>query len=400
MGQLEAASAKIRAAFAAGKIPDETAQAIRIAHDQLRRWSVSNQRSTISHPLSTIGVAVRSSATAEDLPDLSFAGQQDTYLNVIGAEALMEAVVGCWSSLWTARAIGYRLRNQIAHDNAALAVVVQEMVQSEASGVLFSANPLTGLRSETVIDATIGLGEALVSGQVEPDHYVVDTVSGKIVSKTLGQKKISVRGKTGGGVEVIQENAAARQALSDDRIHQLAILGQQVQKEYGFPQDIEWAVPYGHDVTGGQLYLLQARAITSLFPIPDAGAEHVPPLLKVWVSFGAVQGLVGPLTPIGQDTIRHVVAGAGKLFGVKTRYDELDVFGLAGERIWIKISDVMRSPIGNRVFGGFLGFIEPSVAQILKTLAADPRLGAGKGKLKFITLRRLAGFSDRLRHIW
>jgi len=381
-GPLEAASAKIRAAFAAGKMAAETDQAVCAAYSLLRRQSMDDQRSTISRPLSAVSVAVRSSATAEDLPDLSFAGQQDTYLNVIGVEALLKAVIGCWSSLWTARAIGYRLRNRIAHEDAALAVVVQEMVQSDASGVLFSANPLTGLRSETVIDATLGLGEALVSGQVEPDHYVVDTVSGRIVSKTLGQKKISTRGKKGGGVETVPENAAARQALSDDEIRQLAALGQQVQKEYGFPQDIEWAFSVG------QLYLLQARAITSLFPVPQ---ETLDPL-KIWISFGAVQGLVGPLTPLGQDTICHVVAGAGSLFGVRARYDELDVFGLAGERIWIKVSDVMRSPIGNRVFGAFLGFVEPSVGQILKTLAADPRLGAGHGELKFITVRRLAGF--------
>src|SRR6185503_3426662 len=139
-------------------------------------------------------VAVRSSATAEDLPDLSFAGQQDTYLNVIGIDQLIGAVISCWSSLWTARAIGYRIRNGIDHNNAALAVVVQEMVQSDSSGVLFTANPLTGLRSESVIDATLGLGEALVSGQVEPDHYVIDTLSNTIVSKRLGEKKISTCG--------------------------------------------------------------------------------------------------------------------------------------------------------------------------------------------------------------
>ena len=111
-------------------------------------------------------LAVRSSATAEDLPDLSFAGQQDTYLNVIGIGPLLAAIINCWSSLWTARAIGYRIRNRIDHNEAALAVIVQQMVQSESSGVLFTANPLTGLRSEAVIDATFGLGEALVSGQV------------------------------------------------------------------------------------------------------------------------------------------------------------------------------------------------------------------------------------------
>ena len=131
-------------------------------------------------------VAVRSSATAEDLPEMSFAGQQDTYLNVIGDEPLLIAVVNCWSSPGTARAISYRERNGVAHVDVALAVVVQQMVESEASGVLFTANPLTGLRAETVIDATVGLGEALVSGQVEPDHFVVDMSTGQIISRTLG----------------------------------------------------------------------------------------------------------------------------------------------------------------------------------------------------------------------
>ena len=146
-GALERASKQIRVSFSAGKMPEEMEAAIRAAYAELGYKPV----------------AVRSSATAEDLPDLSFAGQQDTFLNVVGVGQLLEAVINCWSSLWTARAIGYRIRNGIDHHEAALAVIVQEMVQSEASGVLFTANPLTGLRCESVIDATLGLGEALVS---------------------------------------------------------------------------------------------------------------------------------------------------------------------------------------------------------------------------------------------
>ena len=137
---------------------------------------------------------------------MSFAGQQDTYLNVIGDDALLQAVVACWSSLWTARAISYRERNGVAHADVALAVVVQQMVESEASGVLFTANPLTGLRSETVIDATVGLGEALVSGQVEPDHFVVDMSTGQIIGRTLGAKALSVRSRPGGGTVTVQED--------------------------------------------------------------------------------------------------------------------------------------------------------------------------------------------------
>src|SRR5512138_2760866 len=185
-GALEKASAQIRASFSVGVMPPEVESSIREAYADFHNAPV----------------AVRSSATAEDLPDLSFAGQQDTYLNIIGAEEVLKAVINCWSSLWTARAIGYRLRNHIPQDQVALAVVVQEMIPSHVSGVMFTANPLTGLRSETVIDATFGLGEALVSGQVEPDHYVVDTLSNAIRSKTLGAKEISTRGKSGGGVEM------------------------------------------------------------------------------------------------------------------------------------------------------------------------------------------------------
>ena len=368
---LESASQAIRAAFSSGTIPPETSLAVVEAYTHLGP-SIGNQHS----------VAVRSSATAEDLPDLSFAGQQDTYLNVVGEQQLLAAVVNCWSSLWTARAIGYRLRNGIDQAGTALAVVVQEMVPSEVSGVLFTANPLTGLLSESVIDAAFGLGEALVSGQVQPDHFVVDAVSGALRGKTLGAKELSTRGKAGGGVETVPQAAAARQTLSEDEIGELVALGQAVQREYGAPQDIEWAFACG------SLHLLQSRPITSLFPVPKVSFD---PLI-VWFSFGAVQGLVGPMTPLGLEAIQRVVVGAGKLFGLTIRYEEQSLFGVAGERIWVKISDLIRHPLGNRIFGGFLGFIEPSVGQILRQLTADPRLGAGGGRFRFSTLRRLLGF--------
>jgi rifampicin phosphotransferase len=364
---LEKASTQIRVAFSAGKIPEETEAAIRGAYAEFDDKPV----------------AVRSSATAEDLPDLSFAGQQDTYLNIIGIEQLLTAVINCWSSLWTARAIGYRIRNRINHEDSALAVIVQEMIQSEASGVLFTANPLSGLRSEAVIDATLGLGEALVSGQVEPDHYVVDVLNNQIVGKTLGAKKISTRGKAGGGVEVIEEMAEARQALSDEDILSLAAIGGQIQIEYNFPQDIEWAL------ADGKLYILQSRAITSLFPVPEVSLD---PLI-VWFSFGAVQGLVGPMTPIGIDVGRHIFAGAGKMFGAQIKANQEKVLVPAGERLWIRISDVVRHPVGNRIIGGALNFIEPSAGKILKSLIADPRLGAGGGKMKLSTMRRMAIFA-------
>ncbi len=365
-GALERSSAQIRAAFSAGKMPEELELAIRGAYAEL----------------GSTPVAVRSSATAEDLPDLSFAGQQDTYLNVIGQEQLLEAVIYGWASLWTARAIGYRIRNEIDHRQAALAVVVQNMIQSEVSGVLFTANPLTGLRSETVIDATLGLGEALVSGQVEPDHYVVDTLNQHILTRTLGAKKVSTRGKTGGGVELIEEDAEVQQALSDKHILEVAEIGQQIQNEYHFPQDIEWAV------AEDTLYVLQSRPITSLYPLPK---ESFDPLI-VWFSFGSVQGLLGAITPLGQDAIRMAFSGAGNLFGAQIPYDQVQVLVPAGERLWIRISDLLRNPIGSRIYETVLGFADPSVRQILRGLANEPRLGAGKGHVKLGSIVALLGF--------
>jgi len=364
-GKLEEASAHIRAAFSAGWLPTEIAGAVAGEYQALG--------------LQKAGVAVRSSATAEDLPDMSFAGQQDTFLNVVGEADLLKALVDCWSSLWTARAIAYRLRNGISNEEVALAVIVQRMVPSETAGVLFTANPLTGLLSESVIDATFGLGEALVSGQVEPDHFVVDSSSGAIRSLSLGAKKTATRSQTGGGVEIVREENSGRQTLSGGQVRRLVKAGQQIQAEYGAPQDIEWAF------AGEELYILQSRPITTLFPIPQVSFD---PLI-VWFSFGAVQGLVGPMTTLGQEAIQRVVLGFGKKLGIKINYEEQDVFGISGERIWIKISDLVRNPLGDRIFGGFLGFIEPSVRQILSQLVADPRLEAGKGRIRFRTVHRL-----------
>ena len=363
---LEKKSAQIRAAFSVGKIPDEIEATIREAYAEL----------------GDTPVAVRSSATAEDLPDLSFAGQQDTYLNILGIDQVLKAVINCWSSLWTARAIGYRMRNHIPQNEVALAVVVQEMIQSDASGVLFTANPLTGLLSESVIDATFGLGEALVSGQVEPDHYVVDMLNKTIVEKKLGAKKISTRAVSGGGVETIDEDASERQALSDDEILQLAALGEQVQKEYGSPQDIEWAF------ANGNLFLLQARAITSLYPVPEVSFDP----LKVWFSFGAVQGLLQPITPLGQDSIRLVLAGAAALFGFRLNHENIDFMRVAGERLWIQLDGVVRNPIGARAYKTLLPFVEPSSAKIITELANDPRLKAASGTVKLSTLGRILRF--------
>ena len=378
---LEAASSAIRAAFNRGQMPGGLAEEIERAYAALE--------STAGSP----PVAVRSSATAEDLPDMSFAGQQDTYLNIIGSAALQQAVVDCWSSLWTARAIGYRARNAIDHSQVSLSVVVQHMVQSEASGVLFTANPLSGLRSQTVIDATLGLGEALVSGQVEPDHYVVDSASRRIVEKTLGAKALVIRGQAQGGLQHEKAQAGEVQALPDEQILALTDLGQQAAALYAFPQDIEWGW------ADGRLYLLQSRPITSLYPIPKGLPQDS---LQVTLSFAAVQGLVDPMTPLGLDTIRMIMAGGSALFGVDVTYQTQRLAYEAGERLWLNITPAVRNRLGGKLVLRILPMAEPGSVETMRQLLKDPRLQGGLPRLR--NVRSLLSLGHRLfnqmRHYW
>jgi rifampicin phosphotransferase len=345
----EDASARIRDLFKQGSVPADLAAQILDAYAGLGRPAV----------------AVRSSATAEDLPELSFAGQQDTYLNVIGADVLLQAVVACWSSLWTARAISYRERNGVAHAEVALAVVVQQMVESEASGVLFTANPLTGLRSETVIDATVGLGEALVSGQVEPDHFVVDISTGQISSRTLGAKALSVRSRAGGGTVTVQEDPKAPPSLSDAQILALAALGGRVAALYDAPQDIEWA--WADDT----FYLLQTRPITSLFPAP---ASLTADPLRALLSFGAVQGMLEPITPLGRNLIEHIIAAGAELFGMAVKAETQGALFQAGERLWINLTPLLRNTVGRRIVPAIMAWVDPAGGAALDAVWHDPRL--------------------------
>jgi pyruvate,water dikinase len=371
---LDEAAEAIQRLFAAGRVPDEIAAQIREGYQTLFDEEAAP-------------VAVRSSATAEDLPDLSFAGQQDTYLNIVGEAALLDAVVRCWASLWTARAIGYRARNHIDQAQVALAVVVQRMVPSEASGVLFTANPLTGKRAEIVIDATLGLGEALVSGMVEPDHYVIDT-SGqahRILQKTLGSKARAVHGVNGGGTRVIAQSSAAVQALPDAQILELARLGRAAEQFFGAPQDMEWAW------AGGSLYVVQSRAITSLYPLPRR-APAAP--LEVLFSFAYWQGMLRPLSPVGQDSFTGLVAGMARVFGSQTTLREQDLLLEAGERLYVNITGLVRSPTGRAIARVFIDAIDPVSAVILEELLEDPRLALVEGEMSLGARLRLArGFA-------
>jgi pyruvate,water dikinase len=367
---LESAAEKIRGLFLSHPVPEEISEEIAAAYREL-------------DPAGNCPVAVRSSATAEDLPDMSFAGQQETFLNVVGAEKLQRSVVECWASLWTARAIGYRMHNAVPAEGLALAVAVQRMVPSESSGVLFTANPLSGSRRETVIDATFGLGEALVAGKVEPDHYVVRTEDGRILSKTLGAKAMQIRPKPGGGTESSLQNSALRSALSDDQIVELAKLGGRARALFADPQDIEWAL------ADGRFSLVQSRPITSLFPVLEGLPDSS---LRVFFSFAAVQGMQDPMTPLGQDSLKMIVGVAARLFGVRTTTETQTVFYTAGERIWINVTPLLKNSVGRRIVPVVTALVEPSIGQAVEQLRDEPQLQPGRAGVSLPALFRLARF--------
>ena len=285
--------AAIRDAFAGAPIPPEVRRDILAAY----------------HRLGQGPVAVRSSATAEDLPQAAFAGQQDTFLNVVGTEALLDAVRRCWASLWSERAIAYRARQGLDQQTVKLAVVVQRMVPAEVAGVLFTANPVTGARDEIVVDASPGLGEAVVAGLVTPDHYVLRTGrwGWRIVERRPGRREVVVQPRAAGGTEHVAPDttAAPRLAMPDRALHRLARLGTAIERHFGGPQDVEWAW------AGGKLFIVQARPITALpEPLPRASrlarvmaslvAEMLPvrpyPLeVTTWGPGLVISALLGPM---------------------------------------------------------------------------------------------------------
>ena len=376
---LDGVSEQIRALFSAGTMPAHVVESIQAAYASLAAEGPGNASTRTGTP-----VAVRSSATAEDLPGLSFAGQQDTYLNIAGAEALAEAVKACWGSLWTSRALVYRARSHIAPDNLALAVIVQRLVRSDVSGVLFTANPLSGHRGELVIDATFGLGEAMVSGQVEPDRYVVDAASGRIVSRKLGAKAIAILPRSSGGTETVAQAHPQQQALPDAQILELAHTAAQVAAHFGSPQDIEWAWVRGSD----SLYLLQSRPITTLYPLPQA-LEHSPDL-RVLFSFNSLQGVPDPITPLGQDII--LLAARGLLRTVGVRRGARDVLLSAGGRLYVDVSDILAGRRGRAVMVDvMLANADPGARKAVRGLIAAGRIPVRKGVRPASVLRLLRG---------
>jgi phosphohistidine swiveling domain-containing protein len=257
---VESKTARIRGLIAEQQVPSMMAQQILDGYHGLGQ--------ELGAPgAAQLPVAVRSSATAEDLPTASFAGQQDTYLNVRGADELLEHIKFCWASLWTARAVTYRTRQGFDHHQVYMAVVVQAMIGSEVSGIMFTANPITGHCGEAVINASWGLGEAIVSGLVTPDTFTVRKSDGHTLSRQIATKEHMIEyAKEGGTVELV--TPAERRdvpALSDDQVAELVAFGHEIETHYGAPQDIEWAYAQG------RFYILQTRAITTLAP-PSAQA--------------------------------------------------------------------------------------------------------------------------------
>lgn len=247
---------------------------------------IANAILTAYRMLNNEAVAVRSSATAEDLPEAAFAGQQETFLNVLGEQELLDAVRACWSSLWSERAILYRARQHVDQNTVKLAVVVQQMVAANVAGVMFTANPVSGERDELIIDANPGLGEAVVSGIVTPDHFIVDKRSRRIKEQQLGKREVVIRAKTGGGTEQVAsaEERANTFALTSQAIRKLSRLGIDIENHYGSPQDIEWAWVQD-DTELGKFFILQARPMTALPELIKVSRPMrmvVPMLAEMW----------------------------------------------------------------------------------------------------------------------
>ena len=280
----ERASATIRGLFTRGTIPPDVATAIREAY------------ATLSPDGAPASLAIRSSATAEDLPEASFAGQQETYLHVQGDQAVLEAVQRCWSSLWTARALAYRSRQGIDPAMVSLAVVAQEMVPADVAGVLFTANPLTGAHDEVVIDAAWGLGEAIVGGLVTPDHFVVDKATGAIKEAAVADKLVKVVPTAAGTAErPVPVESRRELTLDAAAVARLTSLGNAIEADFGAPQDIEWCL------AGDQFFIVQSRPITTL---PEEGVDWASPIpgTKWLTNLLAAEWAKEPLSPLGATT--------------------------------------------------------------------------------------------------
>jgi pyruvate,water dikinase len=287
--------------------------------------------------------AVRSSATAEDLPTASFAGQQDTYLNIIGKEAILEHTARCWASLFTERAVIYRLQNGFDHRKVYLSVVIQKMVFPQAAGILFTADPLTSNRKVLSIDSGFGLGEAVVSGLVNADNYKVR--DGEIIDKKISNKKLAIHALRDGGTEEqeIEPQRQNRQALTDEQILQLERIGRRVEEHFGSPQDIEWCL------ADDTFHVVQSRPITTLFPIPEANDREN----HVYISVGHQQMMTDAMKPLGLSFFLLTTPA---------------LMRTAGGRLFVDIAPMLASPAGRETMVNVLGKSDPIIRDALTTI--------------------------------
>ncbi|MGK3989369.1 rifamycin-inactivating phosphotransferase [Sorangium sp. So ce136] len=287
--------------------------------------------------------AVRSSATAEDLPGASFAGQQDTYLNVIGKPAILQHVRRCWASLFTERAVTYRIQHGFDHRKVHMAVVVQKMVFPQASGILFTADPITSNRKVSSIEAGFGLGEALVSGLASADRYKVR--NGQVIDKAIAKKRLATRALEEGGTEerAIEPEQQDGQVLTDAQVLRLERLGRQIERHFGRPQDIEWCL------ADDELHIVQSRPITTLYPVPEAGdrGNHV------YLSVGHQQMMTDPMKPLGL-SVRQLTSGGS--------------MHAAGGRLFADATKQLASPTGRHTLLNVLGSSDPLTTSALLTI--------------------------------
>ena len=321
-------SAEIRRTLEGIAIPGDLAAAITRALAQLGEQAA---------------YAVRSSATAEDLPTASFAGQQDTYLNVVGPAAILQHVSRCWASLFTERAVTYRLRNGIDHRTVHMAVVVQQMVFPDAAGILFTADPVTGNRKVATVEASFGLGEALVSGLVNPDVFKVR--DGEVVAEAVAAKQRAVHALPAGGTQevAIDPQRQEQPALTDAQVVRLVQLGRRIEAHFGRPQDIEWCL------VDDDFQIVQSRPITTLFPIPAARDREN----HVYVSVGHQQMMTDPMKPLG--------LSVWQLTAMAPMHE-------AGGRLFVDVTRRLASPASRAGLLEVMGRGDPLIRDALETV--------------------------------
>lgn len=345
--RLSALAARAREAILATPLPEPVARALAEAHAAL----------SAGEP---VELAVRSSATAEDLQVASFAGQQDTYLGIVGREALEDAARRCMASLFTERAASYRADAGIDPRTVRLAVVVQQLVRARCAGVVFTANPITGRRRQAVLDVAPGLGESVVSGKVVPDHFVVDVAAGRILERRRGEGEA---------------------ALTDAEALELAALGQRIEEHFGAPQDVEVALD-----AAGRIFVVQSRPITTLFPLPE-GAPDPERELRVYFSGTADEGVVRPITPMGLQAFRLMASACADVFWGARPADPLSgpsVMVTMGERMFWDVTALVRNRRGRRLLAMLLEQFERETAEILRALLSDARLAEQRAPLTAI----------------